>query len=473
MRVYFLIGLISLFAIAGIRDWFIGVCGLLLLSVIVEHPDFPNAMGGIMGANPWNLLLLWITILALLDQKSARDMKLAPPVGKAPTLFMAYVLVVTASVGYSLIAFNMPPSTGYDRFSFFIEHWINPMKMLVLAYLVYRGARTPQRQAAAAGCVVISFLLLTLLVLKYRLSVGLGTDFMRGRNRLGKEIGMHANQVGWMLGGMAWGLLAFSMVWRRRLMRWLTAFAAAAPALGVLVVQSRAGYLALAATGLVFGAARWRKLLILLPLGAAAVLFFVPAVRDRLLMGIDTEGTPTGEVEYDWETISASRTTAIWPPVIEQIWASPLLGHGRVAILRTPAKEQIEEILGGGCPEHPHNSYLELLIDTGVVGTIVVLAFYFGFFLTCWRIFRLRASPLAAGIGGMALALLASRLVSGVSGCSLFPIRSMYGLFALGGLAVRLAAAHPREKRPPKGRVAARTGRARVIRPLESALQPG
>ena len=47
------------------RDWFKSLCGCILLMAVVEHPDFPTAVGGVQGMNPWNLafvnvVMAWI-----------------------------------------------------------------------------------------------------------------------------------------------------------------------------------------------------------------------------------------------------------------------------------------------------------------------------------------------------------------------------------------------------------------------------
>lgn len=441
MRVYALY-LVTLLLIAGtLRQWFLGVYGLLLMNLLLEHPDYPNEMLGISGLNPWNVLYL-ITIAAWLTQR--RYEPAAPPMSTfAKFSIGAYLATLTFCVGMASVKLDAPAWTGLSQSALILDYYLNPLKILFLGYLVYVGANTPQRQIAVASCVLLSAMLTSVLVLKYRITSGLSADFMRGRQRLGKEVGLHANQIGWVLAGTFWGIVAMAGVWRRRLMRWLSILSAAIPGLAVLVVQSRAGYLAMAAGGLVFGAVRWRKMLLILPAAAAVIMTAFPSVAGRILMGVEESESPLGTRTYDMDVITAGRLEAIWPPVVEAFRQAPVLGHGRLAILRTSAREKIIAAMGW-CPSHPHNAILELLADSGVVGTFLVTIFYLGFFVMSARLLRLRASPVAQAVGGVALALLSARLVTGVSGCSFFPIRSMFGLFAAGGLALRLAAQYAR-----------------------------
>ncbi|MGE3182087.1 MAG: O-antigen ligase domain-containing protein, partial [Phycisphaerae bacterium] len=48
------------------RDRFLALCGLILLSVLSQHPDMPTNIMGIPGLNPWNIcffviVLSWFT----------------------------------------------------------------------------------------------------------------------------------------------------------------------------------------------------------------------------------------------------------------------------------------------------------------------------------------------------------------------------------------------------------------------------
>ena len=432
MRVYFLYTVILALTAYSFRDWFAGACGLVFLGMLTEHPDFPRSIADVAGWNPWNMLFVAVVGLWFVQRRRERltfDMSRT-----ASTLAFGYCAVTVVS---SAVAVLDAP-TWYPRNLILNLYVLYPLKIMVLSFLIYDGARTRKRQLAVLLCVMSSAVVISILVVKYRWTQGLSEDFMRGRQRLGKEVGMHPNQFGWVLAGAFWGICAMIPLWKRRWVRVLNAGLAALPALAVALTQSRAGYLAIISVGLLLGVVRWRKVLLLLPIGVAVVVVVMPTTAARMMMGIGQSDTGIGEPEHDMDTITAGRTTDIWPHVIEQIANSPILGHGRLGILRTPARDKIAVSMGH-CPSHPHNAYLELMIDSGLIGTTLVLLFFGGCFRVCVRLFRVRGVPLASAVGAMALAQLVARLVSGLSGRSLFPIQSMFLLLAALAVAMRMA----------------------------------
>src|SRR5215813_5755261 len=69
MRVYALLAITSFLSLYAFRSWFVSACALVVLLGVVQHPDFPNSMGGVQGLNPWNLLLLCVVISWLLSRR--------------------------------------------------------------------------------------------------------------------------------------------------------------------------------------------------------------------------------------------------------------------------------------------------------------------------------------------------------------------------------------------------------------------
>ena len=78
----------------------------------------------------------------------------------------------------------------------------------------------------------------------------------------------------------------------------------------------------------------------------------------------------------DRDVISAGRIDGIWIPLIKENVSDPekfMFGDGRYAI------QASDSVLKGrvGLTSHPHNMYLELLIDAGIISFIIIVSMYY------------------------------------------------------------------------------------------------
>jgi O-antigen ligase len=137
-----------------------------------------------------------------------------------------------------------------------------------------------------------------------------------------------------------------------------------------------------------------------------------------MLMGFG-EVNAAGAASHDTQEISAGRLR-IWPYVVEKIEESPVIGHGRLAMNRTGVAQWLMTNLGESFP-HPHNAYLECLLDNGIVGLVPIVGFYVVVIAWSFRLFVNRLDPLAAAVGGVALALTLGLLVAGFGAQHFYP----------------------------------------------------
>jgi O-antigen ligase len=159
----------------------------------------------------------------------------------------------------------------------------------------------------------------------------------------------------------------------------------------------------------------WRrnvKTLVLFAVVAALAIFLLPqAVYDRI-----GEGHGAGI-----DAISAGRIDHIWLPLIPEVLGSPVLGHGLGSILWSEPMRK-----GAGVTilavTHPHNAYLQALLDMGIAGLVLLCAY----FVHVWKGFTSlsvdpEVSPLLRGFFLGAKAGLASFLISAFTDSSLAP----------------------------------------------------
>lgn len=419
MRLYVLIAVVFFFVVYAWKDWFVSLCALVVMSVLMQHPDMPRNYLGIPGGNLWNFLLFGVLIAW-----GARRVMLGV---ETPTP-RAYVGVVLAYAGALLLAFvqgmldlnpnAVPVSEGplTDAGSFLIDYLINPLKYLIVAVLMFDGIRSRRELKMAIGAIIMNATLLGLMALRY---VPLSSLMEMGssnagvspfRYRFQKAIGIHANDAALVLVAAFWATLAVLPVLKRMKWPWLLSglAASAVMAAGIALTNSRAGYMATVLLGVLFGALRWRKLLAAVPVAALIAFIAVPGIGNRISVGLGAQDH-TGMVGNNMNDITAGRTTNLWPPTIEEIQAHPVLGQGRLTIQRTSLYYRILE-REGSCPSHPHNAYLEVLLDSGVVGLAGVVSLFFVLPILAY-LRRVRQDPLLnsaiyvgiAGVGAIAL----------------------------------------------------------------------
>ena len=134
--------------------------------------------------------------------------------------------------------------------------------------------------------------------------------------------------------------------------------------------------------------------------------------------------------------ISAGRTDRSWLPLIVEYVKSPkklLLGNGRFAILSSDA------VASGITPntyKHPHNMYLEQILDAGIFGLIAIMLFFIVLFkkiyknLSYIQDFKLKEYQYAV------IASLISYFLAGITGRSLFPDSKGAFFWIIVGIAV-------------------------------------
>jgi O-antigen ligase len=423
-----LFGLLAL----TMRNWFIGLCGLLFLTVLSQHPNMPTNMLDIQGLNLWNVTLAWVLLFFRVQRGGERPGALAPPWMPALiTLYVGMVLIAgTAAVLKSIWPGDLKRSAIIEWF--LVDGIVNPLKYLLVGVLVYLGATTRERIKAVLICAIVSGLTYSLLVFKSMKLMVFTIDFEDARRMTDKLVGLFANDLGELLAFCIWAAVAVYFVlqgrWSRR--AWVLLIVLSLPVF--VAVKSRAGFFAFGCIGLVLGALRWRRILWAGPVAAVLVAALVPSIRARVLAGFGSD-----DGRNNWDEISAGRLTNIWPPVLEQISKSPFIGHGRYAIVREECAREII-IRERELPSHPHNSYLEILLDAGVAGLLICLTWMAMLGYVAVRLVRTRGDPLVPALGTAALAAWTAELAAGVAGSSFFPSQSTVPALVVWAAALRV-----------------------------------
>lgn len=434
MRTYILWVFVFGLMVYAWRNWFVSLCALILLTVIMQHRSFPTYLLGINGMNPWNLLLLTIVFVWFLHRRSTK----APfdiPRNVTLLLVVCFLMFFISYVRAVVDLGSFPVGYRPNFIGFTGEFLINRIKFLVPAVLLFDACRTRQRVRLAAMVVLACAVAYAVLVIKYvpisSLFSSSESVFMQVRHKVDQHVGLMAIDMSMLLAGMFWALLAFTVLAvKRRWMRLLLLCPLAAIFVGMALCHSRGSYMGFAAGGLVLAIVRWRWLLVLLPMMVVPLFIAMPSIPARLGMGLGVADV-SGEVTQEWNRITSGRTTTIWPAAMEEIEKHSVLGFGGEATRRSGLSDRIST-------SHPHNAYLEALLDMGLVGLVTVIALYGAIFAMTLSLFRNREDRLAAAVGGMGLATISVLLVTAMGAQSFYPTQSTILPWCIWALGLRM-----------------------------------
>lgn len=138
------------------------------------------------------------------------------------------------------------------------------------------------------------------------------------------------------------------------------------------------------------GIFRYRKMFLLIPAGAALLIFTMPAVLERIHGMVDPSYT-RGASSWEWRLEA-------WSELFPLFLQKPFFGRGLGMV-------QLE--MGF----RAHNDYLRLLVETGAIGFLAYLYLTYVVVKKTWRDYRQADSPLVKGLNLGLLAVLFGLLV--------------------------------------------------------------
>ena len=139
----------------------------------------------------------------------------------------------------------------------------------------------------------------------------------------------------------------------------------------------------------------------------------------------------------------------MWPYVIDKIKKSPIIGYGRLAMVRTGLSDRLEGQVGEGYG-HPHNAYLEILLDDGIIGFLCVMPIYFIIIRRSFSLFVTKQDTICEAAGGVALALFLALVFAAMGAQTFYPREGVLGMWAAAGVALRVWVERERERMEPE-----------------------
>jgi O-antigen ligase len=404
------------------KDWFKSLCGLILVMAIIHHEDMPTNMFGIQGFNVWNIMFLSIA-LACMASRQRQGYTWDMP-RYVSVLLLLYLGVIV--VGFLRAFFDRSHIQGYPPKNLISEELINTIKWVLPAILLFYGCRTRKQVVMALVCLLAMYFLLAAQVVKRMpLESALGGNdagIQHTRLKICSDIGYSSCDMSTILAGASWGMIAVLPLLLKKKHKALVLAAAGMIAFGQALTGGRAGYLAWGAAGLVLCLLKWRKYLLLAPVVVILLPILLPGATARMLYGFG-QTDASGQAATDDYEVTSGRNL-IWPYVIDKIGESPVVGYGRLAMGRTGLSDKMMSEMGESFP-HPHNMYLETLLDNGILGSIPIFLFWGTMLVYSGILFRSN-NRLYAAVGGLALALMLAQLAAGMGAQHFYPYESTF-----------------------------------------------
>ncbi len=436
------------------KDWYKGLCCLIVFMAVEQHPDVPKGMLGISGLNPFNFMFANVGIAWLIQRpKEGLRLDLPKHVGLMLIVFLGVVLVGAAR----MLTGDLTILVRYyhaDLPVFLNDYLINTIKWAVPGLLMYDGCRSEKRFRLGLISLLAVYFLLGVQVAKWMPpQYALNADDLAQRSLrvLRSGMGWHRVNLSAILSGASWALLATTVIVPPK-RKWLVVLAGLFVVYAQVMTAGRAGYGAWVGVGVVLSLLKWRRYLIILPAAGLLVVWLAPGIVGRATEGFTADTHDTNQAlekkqiqsvsvmgdseEIDAYTVTAGRSVA-WPVVMDKIKEQKWFGFGRQAMLTAGPAVFLYDTYGEVFP-HPHNAYLEVILDNGIVGAAMILPFYFFMLWYSVRLFLDKTSPTCAAIGGVTSALLLGLMISALGSQTFYPREEGVPLWAAFGLMLRV-----------------------------------
>ena len=373
-----LVGVALVACVLILIDFRVGVVLLVLLMPISGSTVFPHQIGGITGLNPVNLLLAGTLVSALLHALLSRSLGGFIP---RPLLWLYVVPFLIAGalgvrhVGEIPLYFVIMEKIQFtDMVGYLRDMVIKPLLLVFVALLVAAAVARMQKPERLVGPVVVSVWIMCLMALIYFLLSGanFGQLASSKEREFLSPLGLHANELGRTY-AIAYALLLFT--WSKTKdylikLALLASIGMVVVALAVTLSRGAIGGFILVSVLFLISRRQIGSLIVGATVAAAALYFLPDPVYERVTTGFGLGAN----------AVSAGRIDGIWLPLVPDLLRSPLYGNGIGAMLWTDAVRSGRSFL----VTHPHNAYLQVMLDMGLIGLALLGAYFFHL----WKGFR-------------------------------------------------------------------------------------
>jgi O-antigen ligase len=423
------LGFLVLFPLFGaaliLYDYRLAVVVLAMINPLSGSMLVPK----LEGLNPYTYVSAAAVAGFMLSRFTSSKPIIWPP--KVLLLFLVFPLVAGFLLGIPHLdelqrnLHKVLPDGALNTVLYFKKYVFQPMLLVVFSLLLANAvaeSKKPER-------FVVLFALSAVTVVAYVMVYTLASGASWGPHKwVISKAGMHYNGYG-QLFALAFGPLLYVAFSERGWMRYFFGLAAVVVFVGLVFNFARAGMLA----GLItVGIFLWQRRslgvgTVVICLMVIVFMFAPEEWRSRMFQGSDEVGASyRGEL---YGALTSGRLIS-WMDLFPEVLSSPLYGRGMQSTLLSDAVTR-----GLYLSDHPHNMYLQLLLDVGILGLAMVL-FFFYLLLRKMRELSLTEGiqPRLRAFFAGSVASFASVLVASLTGYDWFPTNEQAFLWFAAGL---------------------------------------
>ena len=316
------------------------------------------------GFKPLQLFALFAVIVAFFNFKGSAQ------IPSSATVFFGIVIIVFAfSILHSYFHLNEINSFLRDPLSpwrYFLSKFCKPLIFLLPALILTKFIYKKNDFDSIAATIDWSLTGLSLFIIILFFHQGvLSGSTKEIRTFLWTSLGTHTNNIA------NYFILGFPFVLSRFFIGKgiINLIKIALISIGIALLFSRSAYCLFILSFFIYTFISKRMKLLPLVIGIVfvAVLYLIPEnVIQRATTGFDSG---------DKNVIFAGRIDGLWSPLLEEYASKPkalFFGNGRYAIISTNAHKMGVAIQA----EHPHNMYIEAILDVGIFGLSIFLCLF-------------------------------------------------------------------------------------------------
>jgi len=324
-----------------------------------------------LGGNVLTILVIAVIVGALLKGKS---------IPKSPlyTIWLVFGVYLYLSMWFGTALGNAPPPIWISDPNF--ATWKD--YMLIPLIFAATGMVVEDRKAVRIIIILVACSLLAIdrSCLLESMSRSWGS-FDENKRDTG-PLGYGSNQTAAFLAQFAMFFWGFAQFVKRKKLRLVFYGLVALTIFADMYTFSRGSYLALIFSVVVLGFLKDRKLIVIAAVFLVTWQAIVPtAVRERVNMTQNSNG----KLEA-----SAQERVDLWEAAEASIISSPVLGIGF-------ASYQLAQHVDG--LKDTHNWYVKVMVETGIIGMIIVLVMLQQVLAVAYRLFKRAEDPLYRGLG--------------------------------------------------------------------------